>query len=282
MIKKLHVLFFSLLFTFVFSQSYTPFLNNSKWNITVANFGGPYNLVINEGVDVVVGAYTYKKFVDPFFNNEVYIREDVASKRVYRLVNSVDQLLYDFNLQVSDMITLSNGITYTVTSITDVTVNGGTRKKYNLYNFAGGETWIEGVGSNRHPLLPSYELPSDPYVYMTCSSQNGQDIYNHGLANGATPTDCSMLSTDDYHLNGKNIVFYPNPFQQEVTITSETRLQNAKLRLFNSLGQLIKLIENINGNSFTMNRENLNDGIYLFELMENSKVITKSKIIIKN
>ena len=52
--------------------------------------------------------------------------------------------------------------------------------------------------------------------------------------------------------------------------------------LFNSLGQLVKLIENINGNSFTINRENLNDGIYLFELVENSKVIKKSKIIIKN
>ena len=67
MIKKLHVLFFSFLFNFIFSQSYTPFLNNSKWNLTVATFGGPYNLVIDEGVDVVVGAYTYKKFVDPFF-----------------------------------------------------------------------------------------------------------------------------------------------------------------------------------------------------------------------
>ncbi len=282
MIKKLHVLFFSFLFNFIFSQSYTPFLNNSKWNLTVATFGGPYNLVIDEGVDVVVGAYTYKKFVDPFFNNEVYIREDVASKRVYRLVNSVEQLLYDFNLQVSDMITLSNGITYTVTSITDVTVDGGTRKKYNLYNFAGGETWIEGVGSNRHPLLPTYELPSDPHIYLTCSSQNDQDVYNHGLANGSTPTDCSMLSIDSYHLNDTTINFYPNPFQQEVTISSETRLQNAKLMLFNSLGQLVKLIENINGNSFTINRENLNDGIYLFELVENSKVIKKSKIIIKN
>ncbi len=268
---------------FSISQTYVPFLNNSSWNITVANFGGQYNLIINQGTDVVIGSFTYKKFIEPYYQNDVYIREDVTTKRVYKLVNGFDQLLYDFSLQVSNTITLSNGLTYTVTSITDVNVSGGTRRKFNLYNFAGGETWIEGVGSNNHPLIPHYELPSDPYIYLTCSAQNGQSIYNHGLANGSTPTDCSMLlSTNDYQNLNKQISFYPNPFNTELTISSETSLENLTLKIFNSLGQLVKEIENLNGNSIKINRENINNGIYQLQLIKNDKIINRSSVIITN
>lgn len=263
-----------------FSQAYIPMLNNSSWNIVSANFGGGQNLMINPGTDVVIGSYTYKKFFDPTTGADVFLREDVASRKVYRNVGGNDQLLYDFSLQVSNTITLGNGSVYTVLSITDVPVNGGTRRRFFLDNGWYSENWIEGVGSSQHPFRPSYEMPSDPYIYLTCSAQNGVNVYNHNLANGQpTLTDCSMLGVTDFALENRAIQYAPNPFTTELSITAQTDFKNATLKVFNSVGQLVKEQTNINGNTITVRRENLNCGIYFAQITENGKIIATHKII---
>lgn len=287
-----------LLFAFVFliflvensfSQAYIPMLDNSTWNIVSANFGGSQNLVIGPGTDVVIGSYTYKKFTDPsVYNTDNYIREDIAAKKVYRNVGGVDQLLYDFSLQVSDNIILSDGKNYTVQSITNVNVNGGTRRMFYLIHYIGtfpgnSETWIEGVGSNAHPLKPKYEMfMSDPYIYLTCSAQNGITIYNHGIANGQSiPTDCSMLlSTQDIKHFTQEINFYPNPFKTELLITTKSNFENATLKLFNSIGQLAKEVNNLHGENISIKRDNLTSGIYFAQLTQNGTLISNHKIII--
>lgn len=260
------------------SQAYIPMLNNSSWNIKIANFGGSQNLIINSGVDVTIGSFVYKKITDPYFSTDVYLREDIATRKVYRRINNSDQLLYDFSLQTSNFITLANGITYQAT-VSTVNVNGGTRKKISLYNFiAPSETWIEGVGSSQHPLKPTYELPSDPYIYLTCSAQNGISIYNHGIANGGNATDCSMLGIISF--DSQKITFSPNPFTNQLRITTEINLENPTLRIYNSIGQVVKNIEGASGQEIVLNRENLASGIYYAQLFQNGALLTTKKIII--
>lgn len=287
-----------LLFTFflltllvgnAFSQPYVPMLNNSTWNLVSANFGGGQNLLLGPGTDFVIGSYTYKKYADPTIYSTVnYVREDVAAKKVYRNVSGVDQLLYDFSLQVSDHITLSDGRDYTVESITNVNVNGGQRRMFYLINYIGTfaghtETWIEGVGSNRHPLKPAYEMIfSDPYIFTSCSAQNGVNIYNHGIANGQpTPTDCSMLMGIET-IPTNTINFSPNPFKTELFITTKSGFENSTVKLFNSFGQLVKEVNNLSGENIIVKRENLISGIYFAQLIQNEKIISTHKIIISD
>ncbi|MEH6538252.1 MAG: hypothetical protein V7719_17780 [Psychroserpens sp.] len=183
------------------SQTYIPILNNSSWNIASANFSGTTNLVIERGTDIVIGSNTYKKFIDPtIYNTDNYIREDIPNKKVYRNVNGIDEILFDFSLDISDSIILGDGDSYIVTSVTNINVLDGVRKQIRLVHYEGAfieksEVWIEGIGSSFHPLKPNYEIIfSDPYIYLTCSAQNGINIYNHGIANGQPePTDCSIL-----------------------------------------------------------------------------------------
>ena len=282
--KLLFTLFFlTLLVEKSSSQTYIPMLNNSTWNIVSASFGGAQNLPTAQGIDVVIGSFTYKKFIDPTTNTDVYLREDIANRRVYRRVGGNDQLLYDFSIPNSSSITLSNGYTYSVT-VSTVNINGGgTRKKLYLYNAAvPSENWIEGVGSSNNPFRPYYELPSDPYIYLTCSAQNGINIYNHGIANGQTnPTDCSiLLSVEEINYVKQEVNFSPNPFKTELLISKKSNFENSTLKIFNSIGQLIKEIENINGQNIIINRETLNSGIYFAQLIENGKIISTNKIII--
>lgn len=260
-----------------FSQAYIPMLDSS-WNLAIASFGGVRNSIINPGINVVIGSNTYKKFMDGSI--EVFLREDNITRKVYRRVNNVDQLLYDFSLGNGSSVTLSNGYTYTVT-VSTVNVNGGTRKKLSLYHVVlPNETWIEGVGSSNHPLKPYYEMPSDPYVYLTCSSQNGINIYNHGIANGQpTPTNCSMLSIGELFTSRK-INFYPNPFKTVLTISTESTFENATLKIFNSIGQLVKEDKNLNGKQFTITRDNIASGIYFSQLFEAEKLLVSTKLVI--
>lgn len=280
--KLLFATFLLLFYKTIYAQPYVPFLNNSTWNVTVVGFTGASNYIINPAVDVVIGGYTYKKFADPIFSTDVYLREDVAEKKVYRRVGNSDELLYDFSKVVSNTITLPNGNTYTLISITNVTVNGGTRRRFNFDNGFFGFNWIEGVGSGNHPLKPYYELVSDPYIYVTCSAQNGALVYNHGTANGGTPTDCSMLGMDDLTALTNKITFYPNPFKTELTINSELNLENVTLKLYNSLGQMVNEIENISGQQFVLNRANLTSGLYFIQLLQNDKLVQTHKIVIED
>lgn len=271
-----------------FSQTYVPMLNNSTWNLVSANFFGNENLMMGPGTDVVLGPYTYKKYIDPtMYNSDNYVRENVATKKVYRNVNGVDQLLYDFSLQLGNTIVLSDGLTYTVQSITNVNVIGGTRREFFLVNWIGTiagrtETWIEGVGSPRHPLKRESEMIfSDPYIYTTCSAQNGVVIYNHGIANGqSTPTDCSMLLTTQ-EMNTIESTMYPNPFRSELNITTRHSLSNASLQLYNSIGQLVKEMDNLNGTTITLQRDHLLSGVYILKLEENNQIISSAKVVVE-
>lgn len=228
----LKIIFLTFIFQKTFAQNYIPMLNNSSWNIQISTQIGPQYVWIEPGIDVTIGSFTYKKFIDvDYSQTEIYVREDISTKRVYRRINNADVLMCDFNLQVGNTIVLGNGNLYSVFSITNINVNGGQRRKFTLTNLtfpsAGTETWIEGVGNNNNPLRPTFELPSDPAYNIRCSYQNNVSIYNFGLANGGTATTCPTptLSIENQNLIEQKIKVYPNPFTTEMTLKSDINLE---------------------------------------------------------
>jgi hypothetical protein len=281
-IKLLAILTLTLFNLKSFSQQYFPLLNNSSWIIVISDFGGNVYREYNQSSDVIIGSTTYKKYIGQT-NEEYLLREDVAAKKVYKLINGNDVLLYDFSLQISDNITLDDGQNYQVQSITTINVTGGQRRQFYLKNlnpFWAGETWIEGVGRYTHPLLAKSEFFSDPAFTLQCSFQNGVNIFNQGIANGGTATNCS-LSVEDQNYLSEKILFAPNPFDNELIISSQTSLNNSTLKVFNSIGQKVREINNINGEKYILQRENLSKGLYLFQLSENGKELAAKKLMIK-
>ncbi len=277
--KKLYTLLLVVAFSTVGFCQYHPMLENPSWVVTIANFGGSDNVVINSGVEVAIDGVTYKKFTDTVWGDDVFLREDIPNKKVYRRINNADVLLYDFSLTVGSTITLSNGLGYNVMSVTDIpAADGTTRKRIYLNNFITSETWIEGVGSPGHPLKPSYELPSDPYIYTQCSFQNGANIYNLGLINTGTPTDCAFLGQAENPIATLSIS--PNPLRTVASISAGRDLSNAQIMIYNSVGQIARRIDNLNGNQILLEKGNLARGIYLLRLIENGRVIATHKLAI--
>jgi len=84
------------------------------------------------------------------------------------------------------------------------------------------------------------------------------------------------------NFESRKIEFFPNPFSSQLNITTSTDFENASLKLFNSVGQLVMEKNNLNGKSISIERENLSNGIYFVELLQEGNVLTKSKLIVTN
>jgi Secretion system C-terminal sorting domain len=291
------VLIVVLLFSFakkVYSQDYIPFLNNSSWIIMqFPSHWEPDYRILQEGTPIVIGNQNYIQFNDPYpqsvnsvFVNLVNIREDISQRKVYRLINGVENLIYDFNLVTGDVIS-QYGYTFTAT-VDQVNVNGGTRKRIKLQTeddvylgrYRLKQVWIEGVGSEAHSLFPDRNMynvaaASGGVKYYTyCSFQNGTHIYG--------TDDCTQmqltLTTEIFDTH--KISFTPNPMVTEMTINSSSALQNATLKLYNLQGQIIKEFPNLNDEKNVIIRGNLSSGLYFAQLFEDGKPIVTTKLIV--
>lgn len=280
----------------IFSQEYHPMLNNSSWLLydMVSCCRPSQEASIEPGTDVVIGSYTYKQFVDPFpsydsnlnISNTVYIREDIAERKVYKIVNGVDFLLYDFNLENSSVIS-QYGNTFTAT-VDYITVNNGDRKRITLQSseeYCGENLtmiWIEGVGSDKHPFYPEHNMYNvcsaggGVMVYTKCSFQNGEHVY--GNANCSSTIE---LGVNEGQFSNLKLTFSPNPFTTALTIHSETAFSDSTLKLYNSVGQLVKEMTNQSGKAIVLNRDNLNSGLYYIQLFEKGKLVKSSKVLVE-
>ena len=116
---------------------------------------------------------------------------------------------------------------------------------------------------------------------------NGQLGNGTGLNQFETPiqtTGLSCLSTaTPEEVNAiVETTIYPNPFSEETIIKTNTSLTDATLSLYNLLGEKVKTIAAITGNNIILKIGNLPNGIYVIQLLENSKIITTKKLIISN
>lgn len=276
------------------AQAYIPMLNSTSWIIAVSapETGLQYKW-IEQGVDVVIGSFTYKKYIDVDLQTEIFAREDVVTKTVYRRINNVDVLMYDFSLQVGGTILLGNGNLYTVSSIENVIVNGGLSRQFNLYDptnlNAPSEAWIEGVGSAGHPFRHQYELDVSGVITLitynsSCCYKNNSIFYSDEIRNGLPPTICpdTILSTEIFELRYQKFKIYPNPFSTETRLILKDSFYKVSLEIYNLIGEKVRQIQNLKSNEVIIKKENLTNGIYLFVLKQNETIVETQKVIIQN
>jgi hypothetical protein len=294
--KKILLLCIALNFFAVgFSQDYHPLLDNPSWVVGKSTSMGPSDSAsIYQGTDVTIGSYTYKQFQDPWPSyyqgigsmETVYLREDIAERKVYRIFNGVDEVLYDYSLETGDTVSHS-GYVWTAT-VDEVTVIGGTRKRITLDSFSVEhnnhsiqQIWIEGVGSPVYPFRPTRNMfnflsVSGGQAYSTrCAFQNNEHIYGNPMC-----TDMVPLGVDELEQVSDGIKLLPNPFSTNLMITSELPLEDASFKLYNMQGQLVGEINHVNGNTISFSRQNLAAGVYFSQLSENGRTIKTAKIMV--
>lgn len=127
-------------------------------------------------------------------------------------------------------------------------------------------TW--GVGLYQNEIYLSYICAIVPFS----SNWTGVKILNY--------TSCPITDVVA-ELNNPKFEIYPNPGQNELHIETLIYLNNAELSIFNSLGQPVKKISKMNGNSYTIENQELSNGLYFIILTNENKQVTSKLVIDK-
>jgi len=97
------------------------------------------------------------------------------------------------------------------------------------------------------------------------------------------PYPCTTTGiNDNYFTNTQdNIKIFPNPFSASTTIEfANKKNEKYSLLIYNTTGQLVRKIDNISNGKIRIERDNLTNGLYFFQLRTDSEIIGKGKVII--
>jgi hypothetical protein len=155
------------------------------------------------------------------------------------------------------------------------------------YDFMGNNLWAASIGGTGYDNAMSICSDALGNIYFTgyfnsTSLSFGaisvtsiqQDVFLNKFASSIT--NVSQLNKQEEH------TFSPNPFTSTTTFQSKTFLKNATAIIYNSLGQEVKQIKNISGNTFIIERDNLHAGLYFINLAEGNKIIATEKLVISD
>jgi len=164
--KFIFPLFFSLITSFCFSQPYQEMLNHeSEWHLTSCYSGCVNDVYYTDG-DTIFNGNTYKILNGyHYISRTFWLREDIQNKKIFLSTidgnKRVEDLLYDFSLEVGDSIAINNPLSpfpdspgyFTLDSIIARQLLDGS--DYRFFYLSPNPTtsstespvWIEGIGS---------------------------------------------------------------------------------------------------------------------------------------
>ena len=303
--SKLSGLFlFTCLLTPASAQVNTYFENNPIWQVS-SSCAAPapcirydtYNYYVNG--DTLINGTTYIKI----FKNGTYyynwfspnpippgcagwfsysdtvplhlLRSD--NKQIYILNSGVDELLYDFDLAVGDTLPLTyNNFDplITVTAIDSLFTPYGYRKKFELAGSGSTATeLLEGIGSHRGFIEPIHGILECGYGLM-CYSLNDTAWYP---ASGPT---CELNMGLAGNAKADVISVYPNPFNEQTTISWPGSSAMEWIAIYDSKGRKIRTEANIQDSPYQMQRGKLPAGIYFIELHSKDGYVVEKKLVI--
>jgi hypothetical protein len=113
------------------------------------------------------------------------------------------------------------------------------------------------------------------YSFDDLQPHNGLSYYRIKMKNNATDFSYSKIVTAYLKNNNTKIKFSPNPFNENLTITTnELPSSNSMLEIYDTKGILVKSMKIISQNT-SINLSSLSKGNYLIKFTENNQVQTQ-------
>jgi Secretion system C-terminal sorting domain len=135
------------------------------------------------------------------------------------------------------------------------------------------QTWLQAQGAIVDVFIQDPQLNHDGFQLPSSFA------YKDSILNNYLPCYNGTLSIqEEPSVNAVSV--FPNPFSLETIVHTNTFFKNATLIVYNSFGQQVKQINNISGQTTTLNRDNLPDGLYFIRLTQDYKIITQNKLVI--
>ncbi|MBI4931290.1 MAG: T9SS type A sorting domain-containing protein [Bacteroidetes bacterium] len=107
-------------------------------------------------------------------------------------------------------------------------------------------------------------ITTTPATLVSFGGITGNPVTQTG-SGGTETTLCTTVGINENNYQ-QTVSLYPNPFSTQTTLQLDKTLKNATLTVYNSFGQQVKQLKNINGQAITLHRDNLPSGLYFIRL----------------
>lgn len=237
--------------------------------------GFPQSFNETRGVDVTVlssslyiSSVTLNRFCTGTSNDSGFVG--------VRIYNSTTQaLLFTQNRKVNPMYDGSVSIS------TSFVLNHGQSYRISLYCYGYGNNHNSGSAFAYLPTFPYNDSHNILQINQAYESAYDSFPNNTNLEVPFIDLTYGILGIDDIENTSITNIF-PNPSSAQTTLRVNKILKDATLSISNSLGQQVKQIDNINGETVTLSRDNLPSGVYYIRLKDQSKIYTGKLIIADN
>ena len=145
--------------------------------------------------------------------------------------------------------------------------SGGNYKISNTID--GGATWTSQLVANGVYLNAFYFITSN----LAVAVGNSGTIYKTNNGGSVGILEEKII---------ENLAIHPNPFSTFTTMKLNKDLKNATLKIYNFIGHQVAELNGLNGQTITLYRDNLQNGMYLVQIIQDNKIIKSSKIIIND
>lgn len=241
---------------------------------------------IKFGQDTIINLNHYMRVFHALDSNHLswsligFIREDSTSKVFYKsLLGSGERLLYNFNVQVGDTVTIQNGLTLdlVVDSIDSIFVYNKYRKRILLQ---WNEVWINGIGSMCGVLQSGFGGITGSIDMLLCYYEN--DTLK--LTNQYFP-ECyyNNVGINEIDKNEINVMLYPNPVvgTSLFMIEGNPDKEYFVLEIYSIIGTRLKSIIINNERQVLIRKSDFSSGLYFYKLTTSKSEIKTGKFEIE-
>ncbi len=162
-----------------------------------------------------------------------------------------------------------------------------------LYLFQGGAIVASAILTNASSATSwtSFNIPISSYVTADSAEISFSAFFGQYGQSPAGPWGNSVMYIDNISFDNlitgisevketNSISVYPNPFSSQTTLQTDKLLKSATLTVYNLYGQTVKQMNNLSGQTITLQRDNLPSGLYFVRLTQDNKIITEDKLVI--
>lgn len=273
--------------------------------VDLGEAGGKTTLKIYTDGDTTVNGVTYYRLTNDWYyasEDTTYtqlighFREDIEEQKIYSL-NSASSInpetvYYDFSKDIGDTLRLgSEGSTVLVVDTINTTaiVCGDTietgSRVFHLRNVSDDSpaTWIEGVGAITGLQAYYYDFDCGSLdEALVCKATNDEVVYHFNQIEGFEECNVDIGTSNHQKPLELALRIYPNPVASELRISGDpSELGNARYRIFNLTGKLMKTGYLDYNQETTLNVSGLNNGAYIVEIYNaNKNLLTNKKFIV--
>jgi hypothetical protein len=94
-------------------------------------------------------------------------------------------------------------------------------------------------------------------------------------------TLCGETSANEVSGFQNDIIIYPNPFHAFATLQISSQFENAQLKIYNSLGLIVRTEKMFRQTSHSLYRNELSNGLYFIQLINDKGNVANSKFIVE-